>query len=80
MWTEITVFMGWITVINFSVLVLSSLILLLFKKSILRLHSRMLSISEEDLQRLYVQYLSAYKILFLFFNLAPYLALKLLGF
>jgi hypothetical protein len=42
-----------------------------------RLHAKMFGLSEEDLSRAYFQYLAQYKIAIFVFNLAPYLALRI---
>ena len=44
-----------------------------------RLHGRMLGLSEDDLSRAYFQYLAQYKIAVFVFNLAPYLALRIVA-
>lgn len=70
--------LGWCTLINLSVLVIVTLSVALFRDTALRLHEWMFGIDAEQLKALYFQFLAIYKIAILVFNLAPYLALRLL--
>lgn len=70
---------GWTSVINIGVLVFSTLLLWIAGKPIAKLHSSIFDLSEKDLKRAYFQYLGQYKIAILVLNLAPYLALKIMG-
>ena len=76
---QLTQFLGWCTLINLVFIVLTSILLVLFRASIGRIHQRLTGVSEPGLYRIYFQYLAAYKILFLVFNLVPYMALKLIA-
>lgn len=71
--------LGWCTALNIGVLVLSSLILMFAGSSIRQVHSKMFGLSESDLSRGYFQSLAQYKTAILIFNLAPYLALRIVG-
>jgi hypothetical protein len=42
-----------------------------------RLHAKMFGLSEENLSRAYFQFLAQYEIAIIVFNLAPYLALRI---
>ena len=77
--TELTEFLGWILVINIAVLLVASFMLIAMRGMIVQIHRKMLGLSEDDLLRAYTQYLAQYKIAVFVFNLAPYLALKLMG-
>ena len=77
--TELTEFLGWILVINIAVLLVASFMLTAMRGMIVQIHRKMLGLSEDDLLRAYTQYLAQYKIAVFVFNLAPYLALKLMG-
>ncbi len=76
---ELTEFLGWILVINIAVLLIASFMLTAMRGMLLQIHGKMLGLSEDDLLRAYTQYLAQYKIAVFVFNLAPYLALKLMG-
>ena len=77
--TELTEFLGWILLINIAVLLVASFMLTAMRGMIVQIHQKILGLSEDDLLRAYTQYLSQYKIAVFVFNLAPYLALKLMG-
>lgn len=76
---EITTFLGWSTVINFAVLLFTTLMLIAFRSAVSSIHGRLFGLDEKDLGRAYFQYLSHYKIAIIVFNLAPYLALRIMG-
>jgi hypothetical protein len=73
-----TVFLGWCTVINMSVLLFSAIAIMLLKESISTLHSKLFGINKADLPAIYFQYLGMYKIAIIVFNLTPYIALKII--
>lgn len=75
----LTELMGWITVLNIGLLLFSTIMILLLKSTITKIHSRMFDIDATDLSRLYFDYLGRFKMLVIVFNLAPYFALKLIG-
>lgn len=71
-------FLGWCTVINFGMLMLSGIFVMVMRDMMIRVHSKMFGTSEADLPRVYFQYMAQYQIAILIFNLAPYIALKML--
>ncbi|ASP49427.1 DUF6868 family protein [Cognaticolwellia beringensis] len=75
---EITTFFGWCTVINLAVYLFSALAIIVFKRFTTNLHSKVMGIDAKALPQLYFNYLGNYKLGILIFNLAPYLALKLM--
>lgn len=76
---ELTTFLGWTTIINFAILIISTIILLMCKKCAASIHTKMFNLKEEDVLTAYFDYLARYKILVLVFNLAPYIALRIMG-
>ena len=70
--------LAWCTVLNLGLLVFASLAVTLAGGPIRRLHAKMFGLSEDDLSRAYFQYLAQYKIAIFVFNLAPYLALRII--
>lgn len=76
----LTSFLGWCTVVNFALLLLATVILTLFRPPILALHRRILDIDDQQLKLLYTYYLSAWKVLVIVLNFAPWIALKLMGY
>jgi hypothetical protein len=77
--TDLTAFLGWCTLINLAFLGIATLALTVMRGAILSIHRRMFGIAEKDLLLLYMQYLANYKIVVLVFNLVPYLALRISG-
>ena len=76
---QLTLFLGWCTVINVSVLTVSTVLLSAFKTFVITIHSKLLGIECAALPPLYFRYLANYKVLVMVFNVGPYLALKLMG-
>ena len=71
-------FFGWCTVINFGVLLLSTIVLVGGKNTIAKIHANMMGMEESAVHASYFQFLAQYKIIALSLNLAPYIALRLL--
>ena len=71
-------FFGWCSLINIAVLVLSMLVLLIFRKPIAQIHSRLFGLEPEALPPVYMHYIGSYKLLILMFNLVPYVSLQLI--
>lgn len=71
--------LGWCSTLNIGILLFSSVILIIAGSPIKRIHAKMFGLSESDLSCAYFQYLAQYKIAILVFNLAPYLALRIVG-
>lgn len=76
--TSITALFGWMTVINLGLLIVSTLLLTVFRNKIIRIHNRVTGLDAATLRPAYLYFLAFYKILIIVFNLIPYLALKLL--
>ena len=70
--------LGWCAVLNIGLLSLSTLMVVGLGGSMRSLHSRLFAMTDAELNRAYFQYLALYKIAFLVFNLAPYLALRIM--
>ena len=75
----LTIFLGWTTVINILVLIFSALVLLTAREKISKLHARLFGVDQANISQLYFQYLAQYKIAIIVFNIAPYLALRILA-
>lgn len=71
--------MGWCSLINIGLLILTSVLILLLRRSISNIHGKMFGLGTSDVLNAYFQYLAQYKIAIIVFNLAPYLALKLMA-
>lgn len=75
---SVTTLFGWMTVINVGLLVFSTLLLTVFRKQVISIHTRFTGLSTATLAPAYLYFLAFYKVLIIVFNLVPYLALKLL--
>ena len=72
-------FFGWCTILNFVMLAIAAAILIWQKNWIVRIHSGMFGVREQDLNIVYFKYLAYYKIAVIVFNLVPYLALRIIA-
>lgn len=68
--------LGWCTVVNFGFLLMTMIVLVCFRKQVQRIHSVMTGLSNDELSRLYFQYMGQLKSLWIVFNLTPYLAIR----
>ncbi|MFH6954583.1 MULTISPECIES: DUF6868 family protein [Pseudoalteromonas] len=75
---QITTFLGWATIANCLIVSVSMVIFLLFRSTIVSIHSQLFNVEHKALNVVYIQYFAFYKILIVFFNLVPYLTLKLI--
>ncbi|MDC1436720.1 hypothetical protein N8303_05660 [Gammaproteobacteria bacterium] len=75
----ITEFLGWCTVINYGVLIFSTLMITTVGDWAKEIHSKLFKISKEKLDAMYFNFLANYKLAIFIFNLAPYIALKIMA-
>lgn len=71
-------FLGWCTLINFIVLIVSTVALVFCRQWVSSIHGRLFGLEESELAKLYFQYIATYKIAVIVFNLVPYLALRII--
>lgn len=69
--------LGWCTVINFGLLIWWALFILLAHDLVYRLHSRWFKLSVEQFDVIHYTGMAFFKIMVLLFNLAPYIALRI---
>ncbi len=76
---QLTTFLAWCTAINLGLLILWALALIVppVRAAAVRTHAALLGVDPGELPRLYLQSLASYKMLWLVFNLVPYLVLRL---
>lgn len=74
----LTTFLGWSTVINIGLMVLTAVILITLKDTIAELHGKMYGLEKADVLRLYFSYLGNYKVAIFMLNLVPYIVLKIM--
>lgn len=73
---ELATFLGWCTVINIVILLVTTFSLMGMRGTIAKIHSGMFGLSEPDLLSIYFKYLANYKLAIIMFNLVPYIAVK----
>jgi len=76
---SIRAFFMWCTILNLTLLSLSSLICLCAADWAYRIHSKLFSISKETFNMAIYSFLGLYKVLIFVFNLIPYIALLIIG-
>jgi hypothetical protein len=74
----ITEFLGWCTVINYGVLLFSTIMIVGVGDWAKSIHSKLFKISKEQLDPMYFNFLANYKLAIFIFNLVPYIALKII--
>jgi len=72
-------FLGWCTVINFALLLVTSFFMTVMKGTIMSIHTRITGLPEDVLNPMYVKFLGYYKIAIFIFNFTPWLALHLMS-
>ena len=75
----LTEFLGWVSVINIVLLFVTTIVVIAMRGTISRIHSGLFGLDEKDLGRAYFQYIALYKIGIIIFNIAPYIALKIMA-
>jgi hypothetical protein len=78
--SQLTELLGWASVLNIGYLFLATIILIFMRGTVSSIHSKMLNIDEKELSSKYFDFLSNYKIVTLVFMVAPYIALKIMGY
>ena len=75
----LTAFFGWCSLFNIVVFLFSAIALTLLRNTTAAIHSKLFMLNRATLPESYFQYLGNYKIAILIFNLAPYIALKVMS-
>ena len=75
----LTTFFGWCSIISSGILLFSTILLIVLKQPVKKIHSKLFDIDQEALPMSYFQYLGNLKIAIIVFNITPYIALKLLA-
>lgn len=75
----LTALFGWMLAINLGVYALAAVFIVFARDWTARLEARITGVPEADWPRLFIDYLSRYKVAIMVFNLAPYLALRIVG-
>lgn len=71
-------FLGWCTVLNWSMLVIWILMIMFANDFTYRIQTMFFDISKEQFDRIHYRAMVGYKLLVFMFNLVPYLALRII--
>ena len=75
---QLTELFKWMTIINICILVSSSVLIMLLKKIMYKMHGKLFGIKESNVALVAYEYLGMYKVLVLVFNITPYISLLLI--
>jgi hypothetical protein len=78
--SQLTELLGWASVVNITYLFVASFTLMFMRGTVVAIHSKLMKIEEHELSSKYFNFLSYYKIATLVFFVAPYIALKIMGY
>ncbi len=73
----LTAVFGWMTVLNFAILLFSSLMIVTMQDWIAGIHSKMFQMEQAEVKKAYFKFLANYKLLTIVFCLMPWVALKM---
>ena len=77
--SQVTAIFGWMLVINLAVYLFAAAVIVFAGNWAARFEARITGVPESEWPRLFIDYLSRYKIAIMVFNLAPWLALLIVG-
>ena len=75
---QLTELFKWMSIINICILTLSTVLIILLKNIMYKMHGKLFGIEKENLALVSYQYLGMYKIIILVFNITPYISLLLI--
>lgn len=77
---ELTELLSWVSLINILYLSLAGFLLIFTRRQISQIHQKLFNMGDAELGRQYFRFLGHYKIVTMAFFVAPYLALKIMGY
>jgi len=77
--TTLTAIFGWMLLINLAVYGLAAVVIIFARDWVSNFEARITGIPAEEWPGYFIDYLSRYKIAIMVFNLAPYVALRIVG-
>lgn len=78
--SQLTTLLGWASLINIGYLLLSTFILIFMHGWITAIHSKLFRLNAKVLELKYFEFLSNFKVITMIFFVAPYFALKIMGY
>ena len=76
---EIAIFVGWCTVINIGLLLLALIAIAIFHDFVGDIAGKIFGVSSEDAKIVLLQVFQQFRLVVIFFNLVPYIALKIMA-
>lgn len=76
----LTTFFGWCVVINFLILALGAFVHIIARQDLARIVAKLFGVSTEEATNTFFHLIQQYRLLLIVFSVAPYLALKAMGF
>ena len=75
----IRAFFMWCTILNLIVLIFSSAVCVFGRDWLYPIHNKLFNIPRETINTMLYSFIALYKMLFIVFNLVPYIALLIIG-
>ena len=75
----IRAFFMWCTILNLIVLIFSSAVCVFGRDLLYPIHNKLFNIPRETINTMCYSFIALYKMLFIVFNLVPYIALLIIG-
>jgi hypothetical protein len=76
---QLTQVFKWMTIINVVLLTLSSVLIMLLKNVMCRMHAKLFGIPEQSVAVAAYAYMGIYKVFVLVFSIVPYIALSIVA-
>lgn len=71
-------FLLWSMILNICCSVFTMIVILIAKKTVYRIHSKVFNVSEEQVAEIVYKAMISYKSLFVFFNVIPYVVIQII--
>lgn len=75
---QITDLFKWMTIINIGLLLFSTLLIMLVKNIMCRMHAKLFGVKEDQVAIVAYSYIGIFKLLIIVFNVVPYISLLLI--
>ena len=76
---QLTELFKWMTIVNIGMYFLSTIMIVLMKRTLQKYHARLFNIREQNVTLIAYGYLGIYKVLLIVFNIVPYVALLIIN-
>ena len=78
--SQLTQLLGWASLINLAYLLLATSVVIFKREWLSSIHNKLFDLNMSELSSKYFEFLSIYKIITLALFVAPYIALKIMGY